>query len=151
MTPTFSRLGKVGTTFWQAGLLAMTIPEKYGGLEVDSLTYVMALEEIAQGCNQQCHDPAYAQHRAAVHLSPLQRRSSRPAFIPEVVEHGKLFGSWAAERGTSFTRHPFVSVGIYRDGEGYRISGQKTFCTMAGAASYYMVWCTAEGFRGYFP
>ena len=35
---------------WQAGLLAMTIPEKYGGLEVDSLTYVMALEEIAQGC-----------------------------------------------------------------------------------------------------
>ena len=129
---------------WQAGLLGMTIPEKYGGLEVDSLTYVMALEEIAQGCTNSAMT-LHMHNTVQRFISHLCTPEQQARFYPEVVEHGKLFGSWAAERGTSFTRHPFVTVGIYRDGEGYRISGQKTFCTMAGAASYYMVWCTAEG------
>ena len=35
---------------WQEGLLSMTIPQEYGGLDLDALTYAMALEEIAQGC-----------------------------------------------------------------------------------------------------
>src|SRR5581483_4166666 len=32
----------------QAGLLGMTIPKAYGGLEVDPLTYALVLREIAR-------------------------------------------------------------------------------------------------------
>ena len=129
---------------WEAGLLVMTIPQEYGGLDLDALTYAMALEEIAQGCSNTAmtlHMHNTVQRFIAQLASPEQQAR----FYPEVVDHGKLFGSWAAERNTSFTRHPFVTVAIHRDGEGYRITGQKTFCTMADAASYYMVWCTADG------
>ena len=35
---------------WEHGLLAMSVPKEYGGMELDNLTYVMVLEEIAKGC-----------------------------------------------------------------------------------------------------
>ena len=129
---------------WQANLLAMTVPMEYGGLDVDALTYVMAIDEIAQGCTNTAMT-LHMHNTVQRFISHLATPEQQARFYPEVVQHGKLFGSWAAERGTSFTRHPFVTVGVHRDGDGYRIKGQKTFCTMAGAASYYMVWCTAEG------
>ena len=129
---------------WHEGLLSMTIPQEYGGLDLDALTYAMALEEIAQGCT----NTAMTLHMHSTvqrFISHLATPEQQARFYPEVVRHGKLFGSWAAERGTSFTRAPFVTVAAHRTDNGYRISGQKTFCTMAEAASYYMVWCTAEG------
>ena len=129
---------------WQASLLALTVPKEHGGLDVDALTYVMAIEEIAQGCTNTAMT-LHMHNTVQRFISNLASPEQQARFYPEVVQHGKLFGSWAAERGTSFTRHPFVTVGVHRDGDGYRIKGQKTFCTMAGAASYYMVWCTAEG------
>ncbi len=129
---------------WRADLLGMTIPREYGGRDVDALTYVMALEEIAQGCTNTAMT-LHMHNTVQQFISHLCIPEQKARFYPEVVQGGKLFGSWAAERGTSFTRHPFVTVGVHRDGDGFRIRGQKTFCTMAGAASYYMVWCTAEG------
>ena len=35
---------------WRDGLLAMTIPEEYGGLDLDMLTYCQAIEKLASGC-----------------------------------------------------------------------------------------------------
>ena len=83
---------------------------------MDSLTYVMALEEIAQGCTNSAMT-LHMHNTVQKFISHLCTPEQQARFYPEVVEHGKLFGSWAAERGTSFTRHPFVTVGIYRDGE----------------------------------
>ena len=129
---------------WQEGLLAMTVPQEYGGMGVDSLTYAMVLEEIAKGCTNTAmtlHMHCTVQRFISILGTPEQQAR----LFPEVVQDGKLFGSWAAERGTSFNRQLFVTVAIREAPGGYLVSGQKTFCTMADAASYYMVWCSLNG------
>ena len=35
---------------WQNGLLTIGVPKKYGGHELDMLTYVMVIEKLAAGC-----------------------------------------------------------------------------------------------------
>ena len=35
---------------WKHGLLGMTIPQEYGGLGLDPLTYVLVIEQLPGGC-----------------------------------------------------------------------------------------------------
>ena len=62
-----------------------------------------------------------------------------------MLREGKLFGSWASEPQVSLTRTFLVDTSIKPAPGGYVINGLKHFCTMAGAAGYYLVWCYLEG------
>ena len=129
---------------WQEGLLAMTVPLEYGGMGIDSVAYVMVLEEIAKGCTNT--SMTLHMHSTVLRLiDALGTPEQKARLYPEVVDKGRLFASWAAERNTSFTRAPFVTSSIRRAETGYVINGLKTFCTMAEAASYYGIWCSLDG------
>ena len=129
---------------WQEGFLAMTVPREHGGMGTDPLTYIMVLEEIAKGCTNT--SMTLHMHSTVMRfIDALGTPQQKARLFPEVVQKGKLFGSWAAERGTSFSRQPFVTTAIRKAADGYVIQGQKTFCTMVGAASYYGIWCSLDG------
>ena len=122
------------------GLLALTIPRAHGGLELDPLTYIMVLEEIAKGCA----NTAMTLHmHCSVQrfIKEMGTQEQRATLFREVVEDGKLFGSWGSEPPVSLGRNLLVETSIEPMDGGYIINGVKHFCTMAGAASYYMTWC----------
>ena len=125
---------------WESGLLAMTIPEDYGGIGLDMLTYIMAIEKLAHGCTNTAmtvHMHSVVQRYIDVLGSPKQKAR----FYPEVVDEGKLFGSWGSEpgrRGGSGVAKTTISPVE----KGFEINGEKHFCTMAGGAYRYMVHCT---------
>lgn len=129
---------------WKHGLLAMSIPKEYGGMELQPTTYVMVLEEIAKGCantSMTVHMHSTVQR----FIAALATSDQKARFYPEVVEHGRLFGSWASESAVSLSRSFLVETPIEPVGGGYVINGVKHFCTMAEAASYYMLWCALAG------
>ena len=126
------------------GLLALTIPRAYGELELDPLTYIMVMEEIAKGCA----NTAMTLHMHCSVLSFIKEMGTpeqRSKLYREVVEEGKLFGSWGSEPPVSLGRNLLVETSIKPADGGYLVSGVKHFCTMAGAASYYMTWCALNG------
>jgi alkylation response protein AidB-like acyl-CoA dehydrogenase len=128
---------------WQQGLLTIAVPTAYGGLGLDMLTYVMVLEQLTQGCTNTTmtlHMHSVVQMYIDVLATPAQKAR----FYPEVVEQGKLFGSWGSEP----QRRGGANVGgtiIAPANGGYAINGDKHFCTMAGAAYRYMVHCAMQG------
>lgn len=128
---------------WRHGFLAVAVPTKYGGMGLDMPSYVMVLEQLAQGCTNTTmtlHMHSVVQMYIDVLATPAQKAR----FYPEVVEQGKLFGSWGSEPD----RRGGASVGgtiIAPLNGGYVIDGEKHFCTMAGAASRYMVHCAMQG------
>ncbi len=131
---------------WEHGLLAMAVPREHGGLGLDMLTYVMVIEALAQGCA----NTAMTVHMHSVvqrYIDALASPAQKAALYPEVVEEGRLFGSWGSEpgrRGGSGVVQTIISP----TGGGYVINGQKHFCTMAGGAHRYMVHCTVDGGQG---
>ena len=129
---------------WEHGLLGLNIPRAYGGLEADPLTYVAAIEMMAQGCAS----TAMTVHMHSVvtkFISVLGTPQQQARYFPEVVERGMLLGSWGSEPQISLTRTFLVETSIHPLDGGYVVNGTTHFCTMAGAASYHMVWSYLEG------
>ena len=127
---------------WQNGLLTIGIPKKYGGHELDMLTYVMVIEKLAGGCTNT--GMTVHMHSTVMRfIDALGTDKQKAMYYPEIVDDGKLFGSWGSEpqtRGGSAFRH----TTIIPDGDGYVLNGEKNFCTMSGGAHRYMIHCNAQ-------
>jgi alkylation response protein AidB-like acyl-CoA dehydrogenase len=128
---------------WRQGFLAIAVPGAYGGMGLDMPSYVMVLEQLAQGCT----NATMTLHMHSVvqmYLDVLGTPGQKARFYPEVVEEGKLFASWGSEPD----RRGGASVGgtVIAPVDGhYVITGDKHFCTMAGAAHRCMVHCAMDG------
>ncbi len=132
---------------WEAGFLAAAVPPAYGGSWTDMVTYVMVVAELSRGCTSS----AMTLHMHSVvqmYIDAMATDSQKRRYYAEVVDGGKLFGSWGSEPeargGTTVARGTSVAP---VDG-GYAVNGRKHFCTMAGAAHRNMVHCTMEGYDG---
>jgi alkylation response protein AidB-like acyl-CoA dehydrogenase len=129
---------------WAEGFLAATIPQAYGGLELDMPTYIAVIRCIAQGCA----NTAMTMHMHSTvmrFIDALGTPAQKRRYFREVVAHGKLFGSWGSEPAVSLSRTFLVETALRADGDEWVIDGLKHFCTMALGASYYMVWGAIDG------
>ena len=133
---------------WKHDLLAIGVPQEHGGLGLDMPTYVRVIESLAQGCT----NSAMTLHMHTVvqrYIDALGTPDQKAQFYPDVVEQGKMFGSWGSEpqsRGgsaSSFVRDTVISP----VDDGYIIDGRKHFCTMAGAAHRVLVHSSAAGYH----
>jgi len=126
------------------GFLASCIPTAYGGLGLDMPTYIGVIRTIARGCA----NTAMTVHMHSTvmrFIDALGTEAQKRRYFAEVVEHGRLFGSWGSEPAVSLSRTFLMETVARQDGAHYVVDGVKHFCTMALGASRYMVWCALEG------
>jgi len=108
-----------------AGYLSILIPDEYGGAGLGVAAAATVLEEVHKsGCNgAACHAQMYTMGTLLRHGSETQKR----AYLPEIAA-GKLrlqaFGVTEPTSGTDTTRIRTTAV---RDGDVYRVTGQKVF------------------------
>jgi len=129
-----------------AGYLALTVSERYGGRGATPLELMLAQERLARG------DGAVAL-AAAMHLQivgglaesgawpePLFARLCR-----EIVEDGALINSAASEPelGSPSRGGPYATVAV-PTADGWRISGRKTWTTLSPALRYAIVLLSVE-------
>jgi len=129
---------------WREGILGSAIPRAHGGLGLDMATYVAVIRAIARGCASTAmtvHMHSTVMRFIDALATPEQKRR----YFAEVVEHGRLFGSWGSEPAVSLSRSFLMETVVRQDADGYVVDGVKHFCTMALGASRYMVWCALEG------
>lgn len=133
----------------ELGLLALTVPEEYGGLGQDHVCFAMVCETIARyGCASTAM--CYVMHMGAVNAIMF-----RPT--PELIDRyirplneGKL-GTLSysdPETGSHFW-YP-ISSGAERlpDG-GFKVHKKASWTTSAGFADFYVVQTTSPDFSGY--
>src|SRR5216683_3045791 len=126
------------------GFLASCIPTAYGGLGLDMPTYIGVIRTIARGCA----NTAMTVHMHSTvmrFIDALGTDAQKRRYFAEVVEHGRLFGSWGSEPAVSLSRSFLMETVVRQDRDAYVVDGVKHFCTMALGASHYMVWCALEG------
>ena len=125
-------------------LLAIGIPTAYGGEGLDMATYVAVIRALARGCA----NTAMTLHMHSTvmkFIAALGTEVQKRRYFADVVEHGRLFGSWGSEPAVSLSRTLLMETAIREAGEGWAVDGVKHFCTMALGASQYMVWCALDG------
>ncbi len=132
----------------EAGLLGIMIPQEYGGMGADFLTYTRALEQLAKG--DASTGLTFNMHNIAVgSLAELtidgiggKREQRMKDFITWVydqsVNEKKLFASASSEPGIG--AHFSKLKTLYkRVDDGFVINGVKNWVSMAGYADYYVV------------
>jgi len=127
-----------------SGLLALMVPESFGGIGADSFTYATVLGKSAQGCAST--GLTFNMHSAILYfLRYIATPAQQERYFGEVVTDGAVFSSITSEPGISFRHKGKVRTHIERDGDGYRLTGRKIFCSLSTGATYYFTWSFLEG------
>jgi butyryl-CoA dehydrogenase len=122
----------------ELGLLGMLVPEEYGGAGADTLSYLLAMEEIARV------DPSVAV-TMSVHNSvccwpivqfggeALKRRA-----LPRLAA-GETLGAFGLTEPSSGSDPGSLKSTARRDGDFWVLNGEKAWITNAGFAGWYVV------------
>jgi alkylation response protein AidB-like acyl-CoA dehydrogenase len=139
----------------EAGLLALCVPERYGGGGADLLTYCMVSAEIGRHCgataltyNMHVCSTLWTGALADALTMTRQQRAEhercRTLHFARVVEQGKLYAQPFSEGSAAAAgKAPFDTLAAKVEG-GWRVNGKKIFASLAGAADYYGVLCTED-------
>ena len=124
----------------QSGLLAITVPEEYGGLDVSNATLAeitAILAEADGSIGQIPQNHFYILEALRIDGSEDQKRY----FFSRALA-GDRFGNALSERGTKTVGH--YNTRITRDGPGYRINGRKFYSTGVLFADWITVFALDE-------
>ena len=120
------------------GFLGMTTPEEYDGMGLDTLTYLMALEEIAAAdasiaVSMSIHN-AIPTTMLVKHGSPAQKsRWLKP------MARGEILAGFALSEAEAGSDAASLAAQAVRDGDHWVLNGAKAWATNAGTADIMMI------------
>ena len=119
------------------GLLGMSIPEVYGGSNVDSISNAIAMEELGWGCGSTAL--AFTAHNG-LGTAPIALYGSeelKKKWLPVVASGKNKLGALAlTEPGAGSDIQGGVLTKAEKQGDEWVINGAKMWCTNAGIAEY---------------
>ncbi|EPE94350.1 SfnB family sulfur acquisition oxidoreductase [Rhizobium grahamii] len=127
----------------QSGLLGITVPEEYGGLDVSNavLAEITAIISEADGSIGQIPQ----NHFYILEALRTDGTEEQKRYYFGRALAGDRFGNALSERGTKTVGH--YNTRIARDGIGYRINGRKYYSTGVLFADWITVFALDEGER----
>ncbi|WP_328522948.1 acyl-CoA dehydrogenase family protein [Kribbella sp. NBC_00359] len=132
------------------GLLGASVPQEYGGLGLDALSTALAVEQFARGCRDTGLVFSACAHLLAC-VMPLVEHAdedTRRRVLPGLVE-GRTIGANAITEAEAGSDVYALSTTAIRDGQGYVLSGVKTFVTNAPVADLFLVYAKTDPADGY--
>ena len=132
----------------QLGLLGIMVPERWGGGGADTVSYVVALEEIAKACAS--HAVVMSVNNS-LYCEPVLKAGTdeqRARFLKPVAS-GHALGCFALtepEAGSDARNQRTLAV---RDGDGYVITGRKMFISTGREASFVLVFAQTDAARAH--
>jgi alkylation response protein AidB-like acyl-CoA dehydrogenase len=134
----------------EIGLLGLPVPEQYGGSGLNALTSAIALEAFGYAC----HDGGLVFSVCAHLLScvvPLMKygnEAQKERYLPGLCS-GKLIGVHAMTEPNSGSDAFALRTKAEPDGDGFRITGTKTFISNGPVADVIIVFAMTDAKKGY--
>jgi alkylation response protein AidB-like acyl-CoA dehydrogenase len=125
------------------GFMGVEIPEEYGGAGMDTLAYVLALEEICKadashGVIMSVNNSLYC-HGILKFGTEEQKRK----FITPIAS-GKAIGAYSLTEPQSGSDAGTMRSRATRDGDSYVLNGRKSWVTSGPVANYFVVFMMTD-------
>ncbi|HEU4540857.1 MAG TPA: acyl-CoA dehydrogenase family protein [Jiangellaceae bacterium] len=118
------------------------IPEEYGGAGADALATCIVIEEVARACASTALIPA-VNKLGTMPLLLAASEELKQRYLPPVARGDALFSYGLSEREAGSDVASMATKAV-RDGDGWVLSGQKSWITNAGESSYYTVMAATD-------
>ncbi|WP_201290881.1 acyl-CoA dehydrogenase [Croceibacterium salegens] len=131
----------------EAGLLGVTIPEEFGGAGASYVAYGLVAREIERV------DSGYrsmASVQSSLVMYPIHAYGSdeqRAKYLPGLAS-GKLIGCFGLTEPDAGSDPAGMRTVAKQDGDGYRLSGSKTWISNSPFADVFVVWAKSEAHGG---
>ena len=119
-------------------LWGITIPEKYGGAELDIITYLISIEEISRICASTALTMSVHNAFGTIPIYKLGNEEQKDRFLHDLTSGKKIAGfSWTEPNAGSDARS--IECMAVEDGKDFVLNGSKIFVTNGAIASVFLV------------
>ena len=118
-------------------------PKKYGGADMDSISYAIAVEELSRVCA--AVGLCVSVHNS-VGLYPILKfgtREQKDRFIPKLAS-GDYIGAFSLTEANAGSDAGGVETNAVKEGEDYIINGTKIFVTNGGVCDLALIFAVAD-------
>jgi alkylation response protein AidB-like acyl-CoA dehydrogenase len=129
------------------GLAGMTIPAEYGGTGLDTVSYNLAIQELSR-INGSV-GITFAAHcgLGSSHINIMGTHEQKQKYLPRLAS-GEHWGAWGlTEPGAGSDAAGLASTAV-REGDGWRLNGQKVFCTNGHFADTFTLMAKTDPSKG---
>ena len=131
----------------KAGFMGLPFPREYGGAGADTITYIMAVEELSRACAStgvilSCH--------VSLGSNPIYQfgtaRQKEKYLVP--MAQGKFLGAFGLTEPNAGTDASNQQTTAVLDNGEYLLNGSKIFITNGGQADVYIVFAVTDRAKG---
>lgn len=136
----FKEMGKLG-------LLGLPVPEEYGGVGADTISYSIAVEELSAACGST--GLAYAAHTSLACMPMLWfgNEEQKQKYLTHMAQ-GKGLGAFGLTEPQSGSDAAGLRTTAVRDGDEWVINGQKMWITSGSIADVVLVAAVTDPEKG---
>ncbi|MFQ5865755.1 MAG: acyl-CoA dehydrogenase [bacterium] len=131
----------------ELGLMGIPFPEKYGGAGMDTLSFALAIEEVARVCGSTCLIMAAHISLCATPIYLFGTEEQKQKYLTPLAK-GKSVGSFCLTEPDAGSDAGAAKTTAVLDGKYYVLTGSKVFVTNAGVADTFVVFAKTDPQKG---
>ncbi len=131
----------------EMGFMGIEVPEEYGGAEMDTLAYVLALEEI---CKVDASHGTIMSVNNSLFCHGIMKfgtEEQKKKFVSPIAS-GEKVGAYSLTESMSGSDAATMRSRAVRDGDEYIINGRKSWVTGGPVADYVIVYVVTDSDKG---
>ncbi len=128
------------------GVLGMCHDPEYGGAGLDTLSFVLALEELAAADGSLCLSVAAHHSLCSAHIARAGTPEQKRRYLTRLAS-GEAIGAWALTEPGSGSDASGMKSRAERRGDGWVLNGSKAFITHGSVADVYVILAYTDAAR----
>ncbi len=136
-------VGKLGSL----GLMGVCIPEEYGGVGMNTISYAIAIKEIASADGSLALMLASHNSLCAGHILLSGTEAQKSHYLP-LLSSGEKLGAWCLTEPGSGSDAAAMKSKAERAPGGWKINGTKMFITQGSSADIYILLAVTDRDKG---
>lgn len=133
--------------FAENGLLNPLLPARYGGVELDFLTFSLILEEIARACASSAL-LLIAQSDGMLPILHGGSEALKERYLPRLSGESSQLTALAATEPSAGSDIVSMRTKAVRKGDKYVVNGQKCFITNGSVADFFVLYAYTDASQG---
>jgi alkylation response protein AidB-like acyl-CoA dehydrogenase len=131
----------------EMGCCGMLVPEQWGGAGGDLMSYVLMLEEVARVCAATAVTLSVTNSVVCMPLLQHGSEAQKKQYLPQLAR-GEMLGAFCLTEPGAGSDAAGIQTRAVRDGDGYKLSGTKSWVTSGGLAGLYLVFAKTDATAG---
>jgi butyryl-CoA dehydrogenase len=127
----------------EMGFLGMMVPEEFGGAGLDTVSYVLAMEEVSRACASTSVTMTVQNSLVCTPLAYFGNDYQKRKYLRPLAE-GKILGCFALTEPAAGSDPASMATIAVEDGDSYILNGSKIFISNGGVSQVALVWATTN-------